>query len=161
MLMLWSHAIANLNDPSQSKVVGKVGAVALPAGPHGRSGLAADWYLGVNAFSKNKEWAAKFIQVVNDPAIVKQMWLQGNCPPARVSVAVDPEVTKTLFIGPALTDQFKFATGYPRISIFEYFTDRSDTALSTIMTTDADPKQVLDDLAVDIATQLKKAGYLK
>lgn len=162
MLLLWSHASADIMNPTVSKVVGKVAAIALPAGPVGKSGLAADEYLAVNAFSKKKEWAAKFIQVVNDPAMVRELWDKGFVPPARVSIATDPEVVKTLFIGPAMAKTYEVASGYPRITMFEpYFTTEAQTALSAIMTTDQDPKKLLDALAVDMDGQLKQAGYRK
>jgi ABC-type glycerol-3-phosphate transport system substrate-binding protein len=162
MLMLWSHAIYGINDPKSSVIVGKVGAVALPAGPNGRSGLEADYYWVVNAFSKNKEWASKFIQLIHSPEMVKAAWMKHNdTPPALLSVAQDPEVVKTFFTGPALAAQFKFASGYPRMSVWEYFSERAEAALGKIMATNDDPKKYLDGLAADITVELKKAGYVK
>jgi maltose-binding protein MalE len=161
MLWLWSHAIYGITDPQQSKVDGKVGAVSLPAGPAGKSGLEADYYWAVSSYSKNKEWASKFIQTIHDPEIVKQAWLHGGTPPALQSVAKDPEVAKTFFTGPALVDQFKFASGYPRMSVWEYFSERAEAALGKIMASNDDPKQILDGLAADITVELKKAGYVK
>jgi multiple sugar transport system substrate-binding protein len=162
MLMLWSHAIGLMNDPSQSKVVGKVGAVPIPAGPKGRGGLQADFYYAVSSFSKNKEWGAKFIQSIKDPAMVKKMWVEGLVtPPSLISVARDPEVAKTFFVGPVLAEQAKFASGYPRMTPWEYFSEHAEIALGKIMASNDDPQKILDDLAADITVQLKQAGYVK
>jgi multiple sugar transport system substrate-binding protein len=78
-------------DPSKSKVVGKVGYALFPAGPAGRRPTMEVWSVAVSSKSKKKEAAYLFAEYVasKDPGI--KMHIQG-IPSVRASVWKDPRV---------------------------------------------------------------------
>jgi multiple sugar transport system substrate-binding protein len=74
-----------LEDPSKSKIVGKVGYSVIPAGPAGQiSGLTGDG-LGVSAFSKNKDAAYLFTLWATGKLMQARMLQTGAGAPARNS----------------------------------------------------------------------------
>jgi multiple sugar transport system substrate-binding protein len=85
----------NATDPAKSKVSDTVGFAPFPAGPAGSKPYnVPSWALGINAASKNKANAWKFIQW----ATSKQQTLanqQAGVPGARNSVWADPQGTST------------------------------------------------------------------
>ena len=85
----------NATDPAKSKVADTVGFAPFPAGPAGsRPYNVPSWALGINAASKNKANAWKFIEW----ATSKQQTLanqQAGVPGARTSVWQDPKGTST------------------------------------------------------------------
>jgi multiple sugar transport system substrate-binding protein len=85
----------NATDPAKSKVSDTVGFAPFPAGPAGSKPYnVPSWALGINAASKNKANAWKFIEW----ATSKQQTLanqQAGVPGARNSVWADPQGTST------------------------------------------------------------------
>jgi len=85
---------AGYEDPSKSKVAGKVGYALLPVGPGGKpyAGLWT-WALGVNKATKNKEAAWLFVQWATAQRTLLNATLgYRNYNPSRASITNDPRV---------------------------------------------------------------------
>jgi len=78
-------------DPSKSKVPGKVGYALFPAGPAGRKPTMEVWSVAVSSKSKKKEAAYLFVQYVTNREAGIKMHLAG-VPSVRASVWKDPKV---------------------------------------------------------------------
>ena len=84
-----------LDDPKQSKVVGKWGFV--PRGSH-RAGKAGGffegWGFGISKFSKNPDAAAKVLEVMFDLPVQKDWNLSQGPLQGNKDVYTDPDVIK-------------------------------------------------------------------
>jgi multiple sugar transport system substrate-binding protein len=91
-----SDLLAVADDPTKSKVAGKVGYMVLPKGPGGQRSPLSGNSLAINAFSTTKEAAYFFIQW----AISQQMQVRAllvGTPAVRDSAWKDPEfLSKTI-----------------------------------------------------------------
>lgn len=89
---------ANYEDPSKSKVAGKVGYALLPAGPGGKTYASlSTWALGINKATKNKDAAWLFVQWATAQRTLLNATLGfRNYNPTRSSVFNDPEVQKVM-----------------------------------------------------------------
>jgi multiple sugar transport system substrate-binding protein len=84
-----------LDDPKQSKVVGKWGFIPNVAQPDGKSaGFFEGWCFGINKFSKNQDAAAKVLGVMFDFPVQKAFNLSQGPFQANAAVYSDPDVIK-------------------------------------------------------------------
>ncbi len=84
-----------LDDPKQSKVVGKWGFIPNPAQPDGKSaGFFEGWCFGINKFSKNQDAARKVLEVMFDFPVQKDFNLSQGPVQANKAVYTDPDVLK-------------------------------------------------------------------
>ncbi len=82
--------ISQLEDPSQSKVAGKMGYAMVPAGPAGRKPFFAGWAWMINPYSKNKGAAWYFIQYMASKQVFHDLQVLGH-PTPRTSAWNSPE----------------------------------------------------------------------
>jgi multiple sugar transport system substrate-binding protein len=94
----WESTFRDLNDPSISKVVNKVGVMQTPAGPSGdRPGVNGSMALGIGANSKHQDAAWKLIEYLSGQA-VQDKFVKSSLPVWKASyknqaiVATNPEV---------------------------------------------------------------------
>lgn len=66
MMLAWGHFYVPSNDPSKSKVAGKVGVAPMIAGSEGIGAVPGPWYQVVPKSSKKQEIAKKYIQFLYD-----------------------------------------------------------------------------------------------
>jgi multiple sugar transport system substrate-binding protein len=104
----WPNWVATFEDPSQSKVVGKIANAPIPAGTHAGSSEIGHWALGITTTSKHKQEAFDFLVWATSPEQIKISATRGN-PPVRFSVFTDPELTSQ-----AQFRHFPFSTPRPR-----------------------------------------------
>ncbi len=89
---------AGYEDPTKSKVAGKVGYALIPAGPGGKpyAGLWT-WALGINKATKNKEAAWLFIAwATAQRTLLNATVGYRNYNPSRASIMSDPRVQQTM-----------------------------------------------------------------
>ena len=89
---------AGYEDPSKSKVAGKVDYALLPTGPGGKaySGLWT-WALGINKATKNKEAAWLFIEwATAQRTLLNATVGYRNYDPSRMSTMADPRVQQVM-----------------------------------------------------------------
>jgi len=88
----WPNWVATFEDPTQSKMVGKISYSPIPAGTKPGSSEIGHWTMGIMSASKNKQEAFDFMMWATSPEQIKVSALRGN-PPVRTSVFTDPELT--------------------------------------------------------------------
>ena len=111
----WPNWVATFEDPSQSKMVGKISYSAIPSGTHAGSSEIGHWTMGIMSASKNKQAAFDFMVWATSPEQIKISATRGN-PPVRFSVFTDPELTSQQKFRhfPTLMQAIEFSTPRPR-----------------------------------------------
>jgi len=89
----WPNWVATFEDPTQSRMVGKISYTGIPAGTKPGSSEIGHWTMGIMAVAKNKQEAFDFMQWATSPEQIKVSAERGN-PPVRTSTFTDPELTK-------------------------------------------------------------------
>jgi len=152
-----------LQDPNESTVGGKVGYAVALKGPVKRAPGMYTCGHAINAYSKNKEAAWKFVEWTMSPEINK---LVSN--PSRFSSLEEKSIVDKFSIGPegnkfldAWVEGLKYAVNtFPAIPEWPEIGDRIGVALNRIIV-GSDVKKEMDAAAADVADLMKKAGYLK
>lgn len=104
----WATAVANTNDPTQSKVVGNVGVCPMPAGKSGDETYCTNggWNIGVSPFSQHKDEAKLLIKYwTSYDANIIDATMNGKMP-ARNSCYKDESMIKNC---PDIVSLTKFA----------------------------------------------------
>lgn len=111
----WPNWVATFEDPSQSRVVGKISYSAIPSGTHAGSSEIGHWTMGIMSSSENKQEAFDFMVWATSPEQIKISATRGN-PPVRFSVFTDPELTSQDRFRhfPVLMEAIIFSTPRPR-----------------------------------------------
>jgi multiple sugar transport system substrate-binding protein len=111
----WPNWVATFEDPSQSKMVGKISYSAIPSGTHAGSSEIGHWTMGIMSASENKQEAFDFMVWATSPEQIKISATRGN-PPVRFSVFTDPELTSQEQYRhfPTLMEAINFSTPRPR-----------------------------------------------
>jgi len=111
----WPNWVATFEDPSQSKMVGKISYTAIPSGTHAGSSEIGHWTMGIMSAAKNKQEAFDFMSWATSPEQIKISATRGN-PPVRFSVFTDPELTSQPQFRhfPTLMQAINFSTPRPR-----------------------------------------------
>ncbi|KLU60559.1 putative ABC transporter-binding protein precursor [Peptococcaceae bacterium CEB3] len=76
-----SNELASIIDPSNSKVIGKIGVFAIPAGPGGNHPTVLQWGISMSAYSQHKDAAWKFIRWATSPEMQLKLALKGIASP--------------------------------------------------------------------------------
>ncbi len=107
MSVVYSPLANMVEDPKESKVVGKVGYTPLKLkqiGPEESVAYANGWSLGIDKNSKVKPAAWEFIKFVTGTEAQKDMALHANNPPTPLKVLDDPEYLRLMPSAPALRE---------------------------------------------------------
>ena len=119
----WGFAWDRFQGDADTQVKGKVGVMALPAMPGGRSATCVGGFQwAVSAFSKSKSDAARLVQFLASPATSKFLAIEGSLLPTFPSIYTDPDVTRQVpwFLGAGLAVTFgksrPLTTRYPEVS---------------------------------------------
>lgn len=108
MMMNWPFMWVPANDPASSKVVGKVGATILPAGPSGSASIDGTDAYTITKSSPNPELARKLIEFYLDAEVQKRQVLDTGWLPIRLSVLNDPEVQAAAPLAAVVLEQAKY-----------------------------------------------------
>jgi multiple sugar transport system substrate-binding protein len=111
----WPNWVATFEDPSQSRVVGKISYSAIPSGTHAGASEIGHWTMGIMSSSGNKQEAFDFMIWATSPEQIKISATRGN-PPVRFSVFTDPELTSQEQFRhfPTLMNAINFSKPRPR-----------------------------------------------
>jgi multiple sugar transport system substrate-binding protein len=107
MMMNWPFMWKPAQDPSTSKIVGKVGTAVLPAGPAGTASIDGTDAYTITKLAKNPEKARKLIEFYLDAEVQKRQVLDTGWLPIRLSVLNDPEVQKVATNAAVVLEQAK------------------------------------------------------
>ena len=111
----WPNWVGTFEDPSQSKMVGKLAYSAIPSGTHAGASEIGHWTMGIMSASKNKQEAFDFMVWATSAEQIKISATRGN-PPVRFSVFTDPELTSQAKFRhfPTLMEAINFSKPRPR-----------------------------------------------
>ena len=111
----WPNWVATFEDPSQSRMVGKIAHAPIPSGTHAGSSEIGHWTMGIMTDSENKQEAFDFMFWATSAEQIKISATRGN-PPVRFSVFTDPELTSQEQFRhyPILMEAINFSTPRPR-----------------------------------------------
>jgi multiple sugar transport system substrate-binding protein len=115
----WPYAWALANDPKNSRIAGKVGAVELPSFPGAKTvATLGGWQLGISRFSTKPSLAWRFIDFMTSKEIQKRIALATGRAPTRVALYKDPEITTRMPQLNSFLGTFKSAVPRPRTPVY-------------------------------------------
>lgn len=148
-----SLLMAPFEDAEKSAVSGKVGYARLPAGTAGSWPNSFGWMMGINAASKNKEGAFRFIAWATSKDISLRTALK-NGASSRGSVWRSPEFLSA-FPQPTWAEVTVSSmqnpgpeAPWPRIIQIDEFLDSLGGAINRVITGEMDAQTALDEAAV-------------
>jgi multiple sugar transport system substrate-binding protein len=96
MMMNWPFMWKPANDPTTSKIVGKLGGALLPAGPAGTASIDGTDAWTITKTSREPEKAQQLIEFYLSKDVQKSQAIDTGWLPIRLSVLADPDVQKAL-----------------------------------------------------------------
>lgn len=130
----WTYAYALLNDPSKSKVAGKVGvAPTLATSGNQGHGCTGGWVLAISNFSKNKDAAWKFIDYMLSKETQKSMSMNANLISSRPDVVNDPEVQAKVAYFKQLGAILNTGKNRPKLQNYNQFTTPLQAAINSVL----------------------------
>ena len=150
MSINWPAWISAMDDPAQSKVVGKIEFAIMPS--EKRTGVAelGTWLLAVPAASKHQDRAFQFLHWAISPDPMKRAALHGN-PPTRRSVFLDPELRSKFRAFPAQLQSLETARPRPRTPRWNEIENAFGIYLSQANAGTVAPDEAMRRAAKDIA----------
>ncbi|MGC9529689.1 MAG: ABC transporter substrate-binding protein [Candidatus Bipolaricaulaceae bacterium] len=115
---VWPGWVPALDDPAESKVVGKVEIIPAPGLVEKSSPMMGTWLLGLSAASAHQDVALDFLTFVTSAEVQRQLTLQTGHPPTRASVYEDPEVVAKFRWFPAQLQALQNAVPRPRVPVW-------------------------------------------
>jgi multiple sugar transport system substrate-binding protein len=148
-----------LEDPKESKVVGRVGYAPTPFAPGGRDPLWV-WGWAINKDSKNKEAAWLFVQWATSKELMKQAAPMYGCP-ARASSYSDPAYVKAMPSQEFIDAQtFMLTKGInPRAKLYHAKYAEGSEVISKEMSNIIAGIKSVDQAAADAEKTLINMGY--
>jgi multiple sugar transport system substrate-binding protein len=155
----WGDTASAVEDPSQSKVSGKMGFANIPTnGPSGRVvAHYGGWSYVINHDSKNKEAAYLFMRWALDKNTQLQLAKMGGLP-ARVSTFTDKSLTTKLPYWNQELRSLSISTSRPRIPQWGEMASEMELDLSKALAREESPTTALNNIQSAMLKTLK--GYL-
>ena len=155
MAINWPAWISAFDDPARSKVVGKIGYLAMPS--QRRPGVSAtgNWLLGIPRGSRKASMAFDFLLWVTSPEQMRLSALRGN-PPTRKSVFQDAELSARFRAYPVQFQALSQARPRPRSPIWNEIENTFGIYLSQANSKYYTPRAALDAANRDIGQILER-----
>lgn len=148
-----------VNDPSKSKVVGKVGWALHPMGVR-RGSQTGGFGIGIPKNAQNKEAAFLLMQWLTSKKADKMVAMVGGNP-SRYSTHADPDVNKKYPHMATFGEALKYADPdwRPIIPVWGKINADLGTTLSKVLTENLDIQKALDGVAQRTKRVMDDAGY--
>lgn len=160
---IWPAEITDIvENPSVSKVVGKLGYTLAPKGPGNMNGpLIGNWLLGIPKGSKNKRWAYEFITWATSAAMQKPYALGGGIP-FRKSVLLDADMNKQFAFFKAMAASLAAPAQWrPRTQEWNAVETILGTHVNAALAGIETPEDAIAKAATEIEKQMREKGYYK
>ncbi len=143
----WVFAYAIANDPTRSKVVGKVGIAPTLAVP-GRTGhgCTGGWVLAINAFSQHKDEAWTFIDYMLSKNTQTSLSLNTGLISSRPDVVNDPVVQAKLPYFKQLSTILDSGFNRPKLKSYNQFTTLVQAAINGALGKQSSPVDALNSI---------------
>lgn len=150
MTIMWSDAPSALDDPTQSKVVNKVGYSLVPIkeGINKKVSVFGGWAFLINAKSERQNEAYKFIQWACSPKI-QLKWAKSGGLPASKNIFDDKEYLSIPYMK-VQNEALKNLVSWPRTPNTEVFISKGEIALSKAAIGELTPRESLEWLSSQI-----------
>lgn len=140
----WGDTAGAMEDPSASKIVGKMGYASIPVQTAGDKAVAhlGSWTYSINDASKNKEAGYEFMAwALSKP--VQMKLAEGGGLPALTSTFTDPTLTSKLPYWKQEYVSLQEAKSRPRVPQWSGISDALALELSRALSGQATPEQAL------------------
>jgi arabinogalactan oligomer / maltooligosaccharide transport system substrate-binding protein len=132
-----------------------IGVAALPTLPNGEH---VKTFMGVkgwhvSAYSKNQEWAVKFLEFITNDENAKYRFEQTAEVPTNVALIDDPAITENEG-AKAVAEQSQYALPMPNIPEMGQVWDPMAKSLQTVVTGKTEPKAALDSAVEQIKANI-------
>ena len=111
---VWPAWLGKIDDPNESRVVGKVKITKHPGEVRKSSPMIGIWHVAIPAASKNKDAAFNFLAFLTSKETQKLMVMKAGLPPSRISLFQDSEVLAKYPWYPAIQDALENGVARPR-----------------------------------------------
>jgi multiple sugar transport system substrate-binding protein len=155
MSINWPAWIAPMDDPSKSKVIGKIEFTQMPSARRPGTPELGSWLLAIPAASKNIRTAADFIIWATSYRPMKTAALRGN-PPTRRTVFMDSELRSKYRSFPAQLASLQSARPRPRTPLWNEIENAFGLYLSKANAGSLAPEKAMAQAAADIASILER-----
>ena len=147
MAIMWSDSITGVEDPSSSKVSGKIGYTMNPTkGPSGQpASVFGGWAFFVNARSSNAKEAVRFIQWANR-ADVQVAWAKAGGFPASLSAYDSPQLASVPGLQ-AHREALNHLVAWTRAPFSARLVEIGQNHLAQAAAGDIEPEQALEAIA--------------
>lgn len=153
---LWPSWAPSLDDPTKSKVPGKIEIMAAPGQVQGPAPMLGAWLLGVPADAKNPKRGRDFIDFLTSAEVQKKLTLELGTPPTRASVYEDADVIAKYRWYPAQVEALQNAQPRPRITQWSEVEAIMGDYLQLALIGEMDPKKALVEANKKISRALKR-----
>ena len=166
MCTQWHVFIPQAEDPTSSKVVGKLGytlvpGVRMPDGTINRKDSLGCWGFAISSASKHQKETYMFLEWLKSPAIDVKYALMGGTA-TRVSTNNNPEVIKKVPYAPKVGESLNSVTmPLPIIPNFTEWSDAVGTELHKALVNQASIDQALASSEKISNEMMTKIGYRK
>ena len=148
MGILWHDQTPLLEDPSASKVVGKMGYVLIPSATGQPTAQLEGWSYLIPKESKHPREAYRFMEWAMRKNVQLEQTLKGGASGLK-AIYDDPQVQKIPYV-PTFLASVPIGKPKPTIPESSQITEVMTQRLSEIVTKKRTPKQGLDQMALDI-----------
>jgi len=155
MSINWPAWIAAMDDPSKSKVVGKIEFAPMPSARLPGVAELGAWLLAIPAGSTHRDAALDFLNWATDPVQMTQAALRGN-PPTRRSVFQSPDLLKKFRAFPAQLAALESARPRPRTAQWNEIENAFGVSLSQANSGAATPEAAMQQANREIAAILER-----
>jgi multiple sugar transport system substrate-binding protein len=154
----WGDTAGGMEDPSASKVVGRVGYASIPVARAGQPALAhlGSWTYAVNADSSNRDAGALFIKWALSKDVQTKLGAMGGLP-ALTSTFKDPALVAKLPYWRQELTSLSETKSRPRIPQWGSIADVLQDDLSRALSKSVSPQQALADAQKRVQAALKGA----
>lgn len=159
----WPAFVSTFEDPSQSKVVGKIAYGPIPSAATVGSSEIGHWLAAIPGDSKNKQQAFDFLHWMTATDTQKQLVEQFGSPPTRKSVFTDASLLAQSQFAyfPVLMQAIENSTPRPRIANWNQVENTFGIYLSKAVAGDMSAKDALSAAQRDVTSLMKQAGYVQ
>jgi multiple sugar transport system substrate-binding protein len=155
MSINWPAWIAAMDDPSKSKVPGKIEFAPMPSGRAPGVAELGAWLVAVPAASPHSSAAFDFIYWATDAAQMTGAALRGN-PPTRRSVFQSPDLVKNFRAFPAQLAALEAARPRPRTPLWNEIEQAFGVSLSQANSGAVSPEIAMQQANREIAAILER-----